>query len=159
MPTGVSAWTPLANITLSASATTVTFSSITQTYRDLFLVVKGTSTTSAAFRLNYNNDATGTNYSYVFMNSTGGSWSTSAGSSNEFGSFYTGQGNVLINIMDYSTTDKRKVALSRTDNAANILRAIATRWANTSAITQIACTLNTGSFNSGTSFALYGVSA
>ena len=41
MPAGVSAWTPLANITLASTANTVTFSSISGAYKDLRLVLVG----------------------------------------------------------------------------------------------------------------------
>jgi hypothetical protein len=64
MPAGVSAYTALANVTLGSSAASVTFSSISQSYRDLVLVI--TATTSAvdnAF-IRFNSDS-GSNYNIV----------------------------------------------------------------------------------------------
>jgi hypothetical protein len=61
--------------------------------------------------------------------------------------------------MDYSATDKHKTVLSRANNAANGVTAIAGRWASTSAITSIVLTFQSSSLATGSTVALYGVSA
>lgn len=156
--------TPLANITLSSSASTVTFSSISGSYRDLLLVVSANTsvTTDNAFRVNSDS---GSNYSTVVMYGTG----SSAASSSDSGSYgFVGYSNTteyaaqITHFMDYSATDKHKTIISRYGPAGNYVIARAARWASTSAITSI--TLYAGTpggttFTSGSTFALYGVSA
>jgi hypothetical protein len=62
MPAGVSAITPLANITLGSAAASVTFSSIAATYKDLYLVAQtGLSSAGQTVNVQFNND-TGANY-------------------------------------------------------------------------------------------------
>lgn len=162
MPT--STYTPLATTTLGANATTVTFSSISQSYRDLILVTDGTRTTtdSISIRLQFNGD-TGSNYSTVYMYGTG---SSAASGSITTDGVYTariaptraiGQ----TNIFDYSATDKHKTVLSRGNAADYITIAYAGRWANTAAITSIVCSIEGGSgqFATGMTFSLYGIAS
>jgi hypothetical protein len=66
MPAGVSAWTPLANTTLASAANSVTFSGISGAYRDLMLVIQGSTTGPANVRMRFNGD-TGSNYTFVFL--------------------------------------------------------------------------------------------
>jgi hypothetical protein len=61
--------------------------------------------------------------------------------------------------MDYSATDKHKTYLSRSNNADNGTTALTGRWANTSAITTVAISSQTGSIRTGTSISLYGIVA
>ena len=139
---------------LASSASSVTFSSITQDYRDLVLVVEATNTT--AF-LRFNGD-TGSNYAYVQMYGTG---SSVASNSNTISSIYIandgGFGN--IQIMDYSATDKHKALLIRRGTSTTFTMATANRWANTAAITSVTISGLTASFNSGSTFYLYGIEA
>ena len=163
MPAGVSAWTPLANITLSGAASTVTFSSISGSYRDLVLIIEntqGTGTTAAGLRLRFNSD-TGSNYSYVNMVGSGSATSSGSGTLTEVvgGLVDPAKSIVVYNILDYSATDKHKTVLVRGDNSAVNTTATAVRWAHTAAITTILAYPSSGTFAAGSSFALYGVSA
>lgn len=161
MPTPT--YTPLAETTLTGNTLQVDFSSIDQSYRDLVLVVTGTVTASTGETLIFNGDTTSTNYNHVYM---AGNSSTAYGGSvnnnqtvNMF-AFDTGT-NVateIIQIMDYSATDKHKTALIRYNQAANGVEADGFRWSNTAAITSIS--FKTGAyFASGTTFGLYGIKA
>ena len=165
MPSGVSAYIPLANVTLSSSAASVTFSSISQVYRDLVLVVNANTSTDSEFQMRINGD-TGGNYNVVQMQGNGSAVSSSA---------YSGQLQMtlgliakptatnrishLINFFDYSATDKHKSILNRADVAASGTEAMAFRWASTAAITSFVCISQTGTWAVGSTFALYGVSA
>jgi hypothetical protein len=71
----------------------------------------------------------------------------------------TTQTNNIIQIMDYSATDKHKTILSRYNSPSASLQMAAERWANTSAITSIYCGMKTGTMSSGTTLSLYGVIA
>jgi hypothetical protein len=157
MPTPT--YTALANITLGSTATSVTFSSIPATYRDLILVYSGTSTSVSGVEGRFNGDS-GTNYSLVRMFGTGSPGSSSA-TTNYFPVVYTGlpiTALSIVQIMDYSATDKHKTVLTRAGGAGyTTTEALASRWANTAAITSINI-LSIG-FTSGSTFALYGIAS
>lgn len=155
------AWTPLANITLTGTATSVTFSSISQDYKDLVLIFAGTGSAGADEKLQFNSD-TGSNYNWVRM------WADSAANSSataattyirNTGGDLNGTNSIIINILDYSATNKHKTTLGRGNNTAALVMATGGRWANTAAITTITYSISTGTFSAGSSFALYGVSA
>jgi hypothetical protein len=159
-------YTPLANVTLSSSASSVTFSSIPATYRDLVLVVEATSTSLAYGKLEINSD-TGSNYSYVLMQGNG-----SAAASGSVGGVASGYFSPYDNprfsttahlsitqIMDYAQTNKHKTWISRGNRAADGVGAVAGRWASTNAITQIKLSPTSGNWASGSTFALYGIIA
>jgi len=166
MPT--STYTPLANTTLSATATSVTFSSInTSLYRDLILVstVSRPTTGFGTFYIRFNSDA-GTNYNLVTLVGSGtAASSTSLTSDTGIYASYdvssikdTSQNPVVWNILDYSATDKHKSVLVKSNQSERGVAAVAGRWASTSAITAISLHYGPG-FASGSTFALYGVAA
>lgn len=172
MPAGVSAWTPLANIILSSSATSVTFSSISSAYRDLVLIARSASDSpSNQMQIRFNSDASGS-YNYVQAWRAGASSSLSDFASNQTRIVYGRNGNsstlgsstARIEIFDYATTDKHKqVILRNLDIDSNNTNEFTVyRYAQTSAINSITITSNwSNAVNmvAGTSFALYGVSA
>ena len=165
MPTPT--YTPLANITLGSASSTVTFSSISGNYRDLIVVFSGSTTSNgagASYRLNGD---TGNNYGSV----------RALGISSPISSAYSGGGNlpflssneglgtaisnVILQIMDYSATDKHKTVLNRNNNNNSLgthTEMSAGRWFSTSAVTSITISSNIN-FAIGSSFALYGVIA
>ena len=65
----------------------------------------------------------------------------------------------VVQIMDYSATDKHKSVLLRHSDSARQAAAYAARWANTAAITSMVLAPSSGTFSSGSSFALYGMAA
>jgi hypothetical protein len=156
------ALTPIAWQSLSGTAATVTFSSIPGTYRDLILVVTGTGTNNHAVYAQFNGD-TATNYNNVQMIGDGSTASSSLQTSQTF--VYAGRGNTtsvttnIVHILDYSTTDKHKTVLSRANDSALYVMGITNRWASTAVITSMLIYPSLGSFNAGSTFALYGVSA
>ena len=158
MPT--STYTPIASVTLSASASEVVFSGLPQTYRDLILVVTGTATATMTFGVQFNGD-TANNYTYVEMTGDGSSASSSSGSLSQalVGRFTTSQSVSTAQIMDYSATDKQKTVLGRGGASNELVRASASRWANTAAVTSIRVVPLSNSFASGCTFNLFGVIA
>jgi hypothetical protein len=158
MPTPT--YTPLATVTLGASASSVTFSSIPATYRDLILVASGTATSNGALLLRYNGD-TGSNYSRVGMAGNGSSAASFSGTDTSVGLtlWQTTQGNIKIQVMDYSATDKHTTGLSNGGLAGAEAVAIAHRWANTAAVTSITILHNSFQMAAGTTLSLYGVIA
>lgn len=151
----------LANTTLGASATSVTFSSIPSTYRDLVLVIAGTTDVARTIGYRLNSD-TGSNYSYTFMGVDGNNVESQSGTLTLglLTRMGTGQSTTIANFMDYSATNKNKTVLSKGGTAAEIVRAQVTRWANTNAVTSIyiaTLDINANAFQSGTTFSLFGV--
>lgn len=158
----VNTYTALSTITLSSSASSVTFSSIPATYRDLVLVsqAKTTGTTNTVL-FRFNSDS-GSNYSNVYM---GGSGSTTNSGAFTDTSISLGVVDVTsmsqntMQVNDYSATDKHKAALIRTDIAGWGTRAGAGRWASTAAITTVQVSCLGASFAVGSTFSLFGIEA
>ena len=157
-----SALVPLANLTLSAAQASISLTSISGSYRDLRIICRTTSTTAGGGYIRFNSDS-GSNYSSVWAFSSGGSTGSNSTSGTSFSMFGMLNGNAntdIFEILDYSATDKHKTMLNRYDSPqADGTYMIADRWASTSAITSIVFTATTGNFASGSTFALYGVSA
>jgi hypothetical protein len=153
MPTAT--YIALQNITLSSNQTEVTFSSIPATYRDLVLIYNGTNSNSAAGMEIYLNNDTG-NRSWAWMIADTGGYSS--GTSSVFNFFGTTDRTAsILNIMDYSATDKHKTLLWR-DNVDGAVRANAGRWASTAAVTSVKIARTAGqTIQTGSTFALYGI--
>lgn len=158
----------LSQITLAANATDVTFSSLPATYGDLVLVASARSTTAGSgedsLDIRFNSD-TGSNYNMVRMYGTGSSAISATNTSvtsmpiGRIGYASYNFAPNIIQIMDYSATDKHKTVLGRANVAEAVVYATAGRWASTNAITSIAISLGSGNIVSGSTFALYGVHA
>ena len=156
MPT--STYVALATTTLSGGETEVTFSSIPATYRDLVLVIAGSSSTASGLEAKINGSTS--DMSTVYMYGDG----SSAASASATGVAVIGQidssgGVSTTHFLDYSATDKHKTFLTRGSRAAGIVIAYANRWAQTTAINSVAMTMQAGSLNSGTVISLYGIEA
>jgi hypothetical protein len=130
------------------------------------LTVAGTNSANAFITLQFNGD-TGSNYSMVFAQGSGSGATSTSSTGVEI---ITSQNNVgtalktgLVQIMDYSATDKHKTILGRTDgenSGTRLTAALSARWANTSAITSLRVYDGNGSnYLTGSTFNLYGVIA
>ena len=156
MPTPT--YIPLATKTLTATATSVTFSSISQAYRDLVLVTNGLASAKSTIIAQFNGDTAG-NYPFVRMAGNGSTASSESGTLNWA---FAGWRNTtpcsnVMTIMDYSATDKHKSLLTRGDEPLSITQTYAQRWANTAAITTISVSLTSDTFIAGSTFTLYGI--
>lgn len=153
----------LASSVLSSSASSVTFSSIPATYRDLVLVAEMKSTSgTATVLLRVNGSSTG--YNTVVMAGSGSvSSSTSASNGAETvlmwnsGPTTTTALLSVAQFLDYSATDKHKSILIRANQANGFVEALAARWANTAAINEIQAYTSPNAFASGSTFYLYGI--
>ena len=153
----------LDSTTLGTAAASVTFSSISQDYRDLILVTNAYSASDGGATIYLNGD-TGANYSRVRAYGNGSTTFSDAGSGR------TGMNSVLVwtantpntaiqQIMDYSTTDKDTTVLSRVNDSTDYAAMQANRWDNTAAVTTIEITSDSGNFSTGSTFALYGIAS
>lgn len=169
----------IATVTAAGGETSLTFSSIPQTYTDLQIrgISKDTNTAlnsanGVAFQFNAD---TGANYAYHLLISNGSAVSASGSASQtsivlDAGSVYSNAAETnmfgvnIIDISDYTSATKNKTlrAVSGGDtNAANTnihLDVASGVWLSTSAITSIKIIPN-NTFAAGTTFALYGIKA
>ena len=161
----MSSYIPIASQTLGSPASSVTFSSIPttlngKTLRDLVLVLQATATSFDSTRANlrFNSDS-GSNYFDINMRGDG-SVATSAAANNTFAagaSTPTTGGNAIIQLLDYSVTDKHKSGLVRHSAASREVNASSFRWANTSAINTILLINFGDTWTAGSTFSLYGL--
>jgi len=150
---------PLATVTLASSASSVTFSNIPATYRDLICVVNHTKNTLTTFTIRFNGDNTSGNYTSVYMVGDGASATSGTETGFTFAYSDTTRSTQVCQVMDYSATDKHKTMLLRHSDSARQATAYAARWASTSAITSMAFAPSSGTFDSGSTFSLYGIVA
>jgi len=148
-------------VTLATSASSVTFSSIPQTYGDLVLALNIKPTAALNVRLRVNGD-TGTNYNYVVMAGNGTAASSASAASQDFIYLdYTAYTNITAsviqaNFIDYST-DKHKSILARASNSTTGVNAQGIRWASAAAITSMEIYAISNQFDVGSTFHLYGI--
>lgn len=157
-------YTLIASTTLNSTTSSVTFSSIPQTYTDLVIISTPIGSADAQVRIRFNND-TATNYSVTIL-SGNGTAAESARDSNVtsittdyYFSVTTAGGINLINVNDYSNTTTYKTALTRSGNAAKASMANVGLWRSTAAINRIDLIATSSTFASGSIFRIYGIEA
>jgi hypothetical protein len=150
----------LATITLGSAASTVTFSSIPATYRDLRIVANVTGT-GAILDSDYVKFNTSTaDFTTVQMYGNGSSAGSNTGTSGRVSNYENTVGRPYVwtlDIMDYSATDKHKSYLSRFNADDAGVGAFAGRWAQTTALNAIQIYPATGQYAAGSTFSLYGI--
>lgn len=157
-------YTQINSVTLAASSSSVSFSSIPQNFRDLVLVINASGTSQTELYVRMNEDTAST-YTAVRMQGNG-TTNASTTYSGTGGMRLNGNGDIMTNfsfnaviqLLDYSATDKHKTLLSRTNSSGGV-DANAGRWPSTSAITSVRAYPFVGSFNIGTTAVLYGIEA
>jgi len=145
----------LANLTFTGDSS-ITFSSIPATYRDLVLIVTATSTSSQTY-CRVNGDGNNGNYFNVQMRGNSSGAQSSSDNPSIIYVFHADgdNGSAIMHFMDYSVTDKHKTVLVRSNAGTGEVGAIASRWANTNAITSIEIFPNSATMDG--SVALYGI--
>lgn len=159
----IDAMVPLASVLLTSNQTTVNFTGIVGTFKDLRIVANYGVTADADVAMQVNGD-TGANYVAINMRGNG-STAISAVNTPSFVQF--GLQNVTvpttlttcstIDWVDYSATDKQKLCLIRVSDGSAMTMAKAGRWGSTSAITSISLYGVSASFLAGSTFNLFGI--
>jgi hypothetical protein len=147
------------SVTLASAASSVTFSSITQSYRDLVLVVNGKAEGGTGLYLQFNGDSA-SNYTTIKMiGEASGPFSGSQTLTfTNAGYMFSTQSLNTMQIMDYSAVDKHKTVLGRGNVSNTFVGAAAARWPSTAAITQVRLFMDSGrNFQIGTTLNLYGI--
>jgi len=156
----------IAYVTLPAALSTVTFNSIPSTYTDLVLVSSISSVSAsngAVFALRFNSDS-----SALYSEKTiyGDGSGTNSGTSTN--ATYVDIGNAstttitthITNILNYSNTGVFKTILSRSNLSNLYVLFYGGNYASTTAISSLTIFNPSGSsFNTGTTFNLYGIAA
>ena len=157
---------PLATTTLTSTASTITFSSISGSYTDLIIVSKWMPTSGGNYNvlMRYNSDS-GSNYSTTDV------WGDSGGAQAARVLSATGIGLIsgnslvprepfcIIQIMNYSNSTTYKTGLIRDGWADLWTRANVNLWKSTSAITTISFHTTNTNFEVGTNVTIYGIKA
>jgi hypothetical protein len=153
--------------TATPSATnTITFSSISSTYKSLQIRFIGNNTAANTLNLRLNGD-TGTNYTQHIFEGNGsivGSSGNAAGAIT--GIYVIGLSSVtnnfsagIIDIIDYASTTKNKtvrIVSGRDLNGSGIINISSGLWLNTAAVTSITLYVPSN-YATETTFALYGI--
>ena len=125
------------------------------------LVYRGAGSTFSYAGLRFNGSAS--TYALVTAWGNGSSATSEATTSLDFGAFHRGGGaqypsTALVNIFDYTQTNKHKSYLSRWGNMDyGITEMLAGRWGFTNAVTSLTVLVSSGNFLSGSVFSLYGI--
>lgn len=152
----------LANITLTGNASSITFSSIPSTFRDLVCVVQVNSLGGDPASRNASVIINGTRGVQVWGYGAAGA----AATGQEFADVTMPFGNyrnyAIMQILDYSATDKHKAILTRAGSPVNVEWFMSGRTPFTNAVTSVELlSPDSGAdvWVSGTTFALYGIRA
>jgi hypothetical protein len=169
MPTNT--YVALDKVTVGTATPSITFSSISQAYTDLVVVISApTSSDGATPQFRFNGD-TATNYSNTFLEGSGTS-ATSSRESNQtniqlsfnVGGNSTNPSTSIVHIMNYSNTTTFKTLLARWNSASGGTypgtAATVGLWRKTpEAISSMEIFVATGNFAVGSTFSLYGIKA
>jgi len=164
--TPATSYESIATTTLSTGATTITFSSIPATYKHLQLrtmCASDSGSAEQALKVSFNSNTTTTDYYAHRLNGNGataGVYTTQDFLLGEVASTGSGYAVNVIDILDYTNTNKYKTgrALFGIDNnGSGFVGLFSMVWMKTDAITSITLTQNTQIFRTYSSFALYGV--
>lgn len=150
----------LATTTLGSATSSVTFSSIPNTYKDLVLALDATVNDFVNVLVSLNGDTSNV-YTRVQMTGSGsGSGSASQGTHPGLYMVFGAPSERVyaqLQLMDYSSTNKHKTALSRGHTFGSELAARALRWPSTAAVNSVTVTAQTGTFLTGSRLSLFGV--
>jgi len=152
----------IASQTLGSATSTVTFSSIPNTYTDLLLVFQGVYSLTAGSGIRLNSDSA-SNYSQTWIygdGATAGSFRLA--NSSLVGTYNVTSAQVLntFHILDYSNTTTYKTILLRNNLLGVDTEAAIATWRNTNAVNTVTASLDrAGNFNTGSTFRLYGIEA
>ena len=166
------AYVPIQTYTLTATATSVTFSNIPQNYADLKIIVSGrngdTGTSSAL--ITFNGDGTAANYYSRYLRNNGGTlanttYANTVGYINMTlvnGSDTTTNvfGNSEAYVSNYTSSNYKTISIdaSAETNGSAVMQAFGSGlWSSTSAVTSVTLTPSVSPFAIGSTFTLYGI--
>lgn len=164
----VLAFDSIQTVTVGATQSTISFTSIPQTYKNLQIRISGGSVGGYAAYIRFNSDS-GNNYSTHRISANNGV-NVATGSRASYGGYQFGDyagvilttnacSNSILDIADY-TLAKNKTIISTSgwsNNSTAYFDYESGAWYSTAAITRIDITMNTQNWNTNTVAALYGM--
>jgi hypothetical protein len=159
-----STYTPIATTTLGSAVNSYTFTSISGSYTDLVLIVRGQFASGADYPVFQFNGDTSSNYSETNLKGNGSVASSGYATSrvftspSSFGAGTTEPFMFISNFNNYANTTTYKNVFSRWSNPAQETAATIGLWRSTAAITSIKIYGLTGqTLAVGSNFTLYGI--
>ena len=165
-----SSFESIATVTLTSPTFGITFDNIPQTYTHLQIraIVKSSNASAQAYWMRFNNDSTNGNYAWHYITGNGSTVTASKEQPSSVilpGEIPSNSGSTMagtiVDILDYTNTNKYKVTRGLTgfdNNGSGSIWFASGLWLSTSAITKIYLQdSSTSNFQTGTSFALYGI--
>lgn len=162
---------PISSITLTSTASSITFSNIPQTYTDLKLIAVAQQSADSPTYIRFNGD-TGANYATCSLAGDGSSVGTQRISSWDPGIWYRSEfiaeggsnfGMFETHINNYASSSIYKNVISRPSAAAGsntvMVGMIAGSWKSTAAINTINFYPASTTWTAGSTFTLYGIKA
>jgi hypothetical protein len=161
----------IATTTLGSATASVTFSSIPATYTHLQIRYFAQSSSGGYGKVTLNGDNTGANYYAHALEGKGASVAASSYPGSSYSSMliavngFTSTANIfnggIVDILDYTSTNKNKTVrtLQGFDaNGSGFIELLSGSWSATpAAVTSVTFALSSGNFNQYSSFALYGI--
>lgn len=155
---------PFATTTFGSNASSVTFSSINQTYGDLILKVWLNTGSSGGITIRFNGDS-GFNYKNYIEEANSsqgyGIYTSSSYVNFNYSTNYNNTGSyamvIDLSILRYASTTTQKGILGMLGNGDYVYNTVG-NWTSTSALTSISISTS-GTFTAGSAFSLYGISA
>lgn len=170
-----STYEPIATTTVSSDTASVSFSSISGSYTDLYIVTqaRATYTTNDIFRMRVGNGSvdTGSNYSNTRLGGDGSSAFSDRASNvtNIDAGYFPGAdstsgvfGVSTFHLQNYSNTSTYKTILNRAVDAGAVYAysiALVALWRSTSAINTVSFYFQNSNIKAGSTFTLYGIKA
>jgi hypothetical protein len=154
---------PLATFTASGGESSVTFSGIPSSFRDLVVTFDAHPTAGdSSINVAFNDDTSTSNYPAVYMYGTGSSYGAGTLVSNGIQTAYMangGKSHISLQILDYSATDKHTVTLARQSDIDGWVALWTGRWANTAAVNKINVSFAQAgrTWNAGSTINLFGI--
>lgn len=162
MPT--STYDLLGSTVLGSSSASVTISSLSGSYRDFICVASGSASANTYVGLRINNNSSSI-YNMRFLEGNPVGPLTNFFSAGDYFSqnnvdWGSGvQSNSIFQLIDATATDKFKLCLMRANSGTRGLSFMAGHAALTAAVTSVTFLTQSGTFNAGTRFDVYGVLA
>jgi hypothetical protein len=149
---------PIATQTVSGTPTTVTFSSIPQTYTDIHYVIYTPTIAGVNTNANFNGD-TGTNYSWMQLYGDGSAAGSFRGNNQAYMLAGVSDGISAIqgDIMNYTNTTTYKTLLTRGGGGRRYVESDINLWRSTAAITSI--NFVAANWSDGSVITIYGIKA
>jgi len=158
-------YVPLASTTTSSTQGSITFSSISGAYTDLVIVYNNLASSNADAYLQFNGD-TATNYSSIVLSGNGTSPSGASQMNinkiylDNYGTPGSSERSVsILQVQNYANTTTYKTLLAQSGRASSGLDLSAGTWRSTAAVTSILLGFVSATWNSGSTFTLYGIAA